>query len=167
MSDSGKKKLDAVFVDDFCAVELNGMWFLRTVRSNDYMLVYGTKCPAGVKQRNNLRAKFNRLQKQQRTPRRSKQTEISSHTNYWYLDTPQKKDKMSKLKANFDASQRELDRLKQRLSDLTEQNGMIADGDLHTRSDLQSIVKRITKISVSFTLKVRSKDCFGSSRRLL
>jgi len=45
---------------------------------------------------------------------------------------------MSKLKAHFDASQREIDRLKQRLSDLTEQNGMIVDGDLH--SDLQSIV---------------------------
>ena len=86
MSDSRKKKLDAVFVDDFCAVELNGMWFLRTVRSNDcHMLVHGTKCPACVKQRNNLRAKFNRWQKQQRTPRRSKQTEISSHTNYRYV----------------------------------------------------------------------------------
>ena len=63
MSDSRKKKVDAVFVDDFCAMELNGMWFLRTVHSNDcHMLVHGTKCPACVKQRNNLRAKFNRWQ---------------------------------------------------------------------------------------------------------
>ena len=157
MSDSGKKKLDAVFVDDFCAVELNGMWFLQTVHSNDcHMLVHGTKCPACVKQRNNLRAKFNRWQKQQRTPRRSKQTEISSHTNYRYVcGHPAEEGIMSKLKAHFDASQREINRLKQCLSDLTEQNGMIMDRALH--SDLQSIVNEnkqdISKLHPEGTFK--------------
>ena len=39
---------------------------------------------------------------------------------------------MLKLKAQFDASQREIDRLKWHLSDLTEQDGMVVDRDLHS-----------------------------------
>ena len=71
-----------------------------------------------------------------------KHTAVSSHTNYCYLRTPQRKERMSKLKSEVKSKRKEVERLKLRLREVTAQCGICVEKQLE--DDLENIMQEKT-----------------------
>ena len=80
---------------------------------------------------------------QQRRLDTEKHTSVSSHTNYRYLRTPQRKQRMSNLRAEVKTKRNEVERLKLKLKEATEKRGICVEKQLE--DDLQTVMLEKTK----------------------
>ena len=94
-----------------------------------------------------LRSGLNRLLKQQQEGQNDNRIEISSHTNYRYLNTPEKIQRMHSLRNAVRLSRRKIRDLQYRLDRLIEVNGVKLDEQTH--DGLLSIMKRSQNKSTS------------------
>lgn len=66
-------------------------------------------------------------------------TELSSHTNYRYFNTPEKVNRLEKLHKHARTSQQRIKRLKKKIASIVEDKGVEVDKEIH--EDLSSIMK--------------------------
>ena len=125
------------FVDSFAPVTLNGETFKKTVHTSQCeVLVCGGKCKSCSSYRI-LRLLHNRWCKRHSDEISS----LSSHTNIWYLNTPEKKAKISSLRKRVQNAEREVAKLKEKVHILM-QHGQNVDLGLH--EDLTAIMQEST-----------------------
>ena len=95
-------------VDSYAPVQLNDIKYTQTVRNGLYeVLVNGTKCSHCVAYRATLRKAYHRWSaKRHDSP--SRHTSSTSHTNFRYLNTPEKQQRYKNLKARSNAAERKL-----------------------------------------------------------
>ena len=94
-----------------------------------------------------LRSGLSRLLKQQEEGQHENRSEISSHTNYRYLTTPEKIQRMHSLHNAVRLSRRKISDLQCRLDRLIEVHGVKLDEQTH--DGLLSIMKRSQNKSTS------------------
>ena len=122
-------------VDHYASVTLNGEHHHVTVRTGSCELVgKSQKCSSCKSYRDTLRAMYNRWCKR----RTCEMSDTSSHSNERYLNTPEKKAKMSKLKQRAHMAEKEIQKLRVRIAELTQQQGDSIDPILH--GDLLTIM---------------------------
>ena len=97
---------------------VEGKIFDKTIQSSACeVIVKSKKCSACVSIRGTLRKSYHWWKKQiSLSPRRHIST--FSKTNFWFLNTPEKKRRYSNLRARFDAKMKEMERMKSRISAL-------------------------------------------------
>ena len=134
-----KDKHTVAFLDRYALVTLNGETYSETVRSSSCELItHGIKCSSCIAYRDPLRVLYNRWTKQKnRSP--SKQTDSCSRTPFSSLSTPERRERFSNLKSRMKAAERKLKRLREKIKEATERNGVSLDGDLH--HDLEQIME--------------------------
>ena len=144
LADSRKGKFQSItnstvaFTDTTYPVFLNGEVYPRTIRTTACeILVHGPKCEACKKYRSSLRSLHSQWVHQLKTNSEN-HTAVSSHTNYRYLRTPQRKERMSKLRAEVKTKRNEVERLRSRLKEVTEKRGICVEKQLE--DDLQTIM---------------------------
>ena len=156
LADSRKGKFQSVsnntvaFTDTTYPTSLNGEVYASTVRTTSCeILVHGPKCEACKKYRSTLRSFYSQWMQQRRLDT-EKHTSVSSHTNYCYLRIPQRKERMSNLRAEVKTKRNEVERLKLKLKEATEKRGICVEKQLE--DDLQTIMLEKTKeISEKYT----------------
>lgn len=121
----------AAYVDANCAVELNGQTYNETIRSSRcHLLIRGMKCSECVSYRDTLRSIHHRWSKKQsKSP--SKATSTHTHTNERWLNTPQKKEKVSRLKSRMRASEKRAKYMAEKIKESMDNKGMQVDDPLH------------------------------------
>ena len=119
---------------DSSPVEINGTKYSRTIRSSNCDIIAAGKCCACRTYRTNLRSIYQRWKKRNATP----EIDLQSHCNERYLNTPQKKMKISKLRSRTHNLQKEISVLQKKIDELINMHGQQLDQDLH--SDLHSIM---------------------------
>ena len=144
LADSRKGKFQSItnstvaFTDTTYPVFLNGEVYPRTIRTTACeILVHGPKCEACKKYRSSLRSLHSQWVHQLKINSEN-HTAVSSHTNYRYLRTPQRKERMSKLRAEVKTKRNEVERLRLRLKEVTEKRGICVEKQLE--DDLQTIM---------------------------
>ena len=124
-------------------IVLNGQICSRTIRTTSCeILIHGSKCEACRKYRPSLRSMHSQWVRQLRSSP-EKNTDVSTHTNYRYLRTPQRKEQMSKLRAEVRRQRNEVKRLRSMLNEAMEQEGIVVDKQLE--NDLHTIMLEHTK----------------------
>ena len=134
-------------VDDYASVKMNGYLFSKTIRINKCeLLIHGVKCHSCSTYNN-------------RWLRRSSAdiSDCSSHANVQYMNTPEKKQKIAKLKKQAKSAEVDLQKLKVKLKELTQNQGEIIDGAFH--DDLFGIMQENNE-------EVKKKYLEGSFQRL-
>ena len=125
--------------DDYCPVTLHGELYSSTIRSTKCeLLANDVKCSACKKYRGVLRSMHNRSLKQDN----EKRSDVSSHTNYRYLKTPDRRKRMRQLKDHLDQSRKENETLKLKIQQLQEKHGINTDEPL--KIDLERIMEDST-----------------------
>ena len=122
-------------VDSYYPVTLNSEQYLTTVRTTACsVLTRNPKCDACKKYRAVLCALTCRRKQRGEL---NEAVNLSSHTNYRYLNRSQLQGRMSNLKTTVNYQKREVAHLKTQIRTLTAQNGIEVDnefqGDLQTR----------------------------------
>ncbi len=156
MINAKKGKLLSVKGDVTCYLDENPVKFkgkkypqtLRTVNCNTFAI---GRCGSCVKYRPNLRSIYKQWSK-------SCTANVSSHCNERYLNTPEKKEKSSKLHSKLNAMDKQISRLNVKIRNLVEARGEPVDDHLH--SDLRTIMGENTE-------KVCNEFPKGSFPRLL
>ena len=124
----------SAYLDNDNPLVVNGKLISQTIRSSKCELTGSTCCDHCKKYLYNLRAMYHRWSK--RSAGAPSSPDI--HTNERYMNTPQKKVKMSKLRDRVRAAELEVARLQAKIDKPTETQGVSVDGDLH--SDLLAIM---------------------------
>ena len=125
---------------DNCSVALNGQLYPITVRTSSCEVISTSeKCTACKAYRSTLRAMYHRWCKRSTC----ELSDTSSHSNERYLNTLEKKAKMSKLRVRARAAEKKVDQLRSRIRELTEQRGEVVDKQLH--GDLLEIMSENTE----------------------
>ena len=123
-------------LDNYAPVVLNGEPFTETIRTVACeMLVQGVKCSSCKSYRATLRKIYSRWSS--REP--SSFTETTSHVNERYLNTPEKKAKMMKMKKRVHSAESEIIKLQKTIKKLNQEQGEKLDNLLH--DDLLCIMK--------------------------
>ena len=103
----------AASMDQYAPVALNGAHYRATVRTGSCELVSTSqKCSSCKSYRDMLRAMYNRWCKR----RTCDLSDTSSHSNERYLNTPEKKAKMSKLKERARAAEKQVQNLRAKIT---------------------------------------------------
>ena len=110
----------AAYIDRNAAVEISGQMYSETIRSSKcHLLIRGTKCPQCVSYRDTLRSIHHRWSKKQnQSPSRVASTH--SHANERWLNTPQRKAKVSRLKSRMRLSEKRVQYLEEKIKESTE-----------------------------------------------
>ena len=147
----------AAYLDTNCAVELNGQKYTETVRSSKcHLLIRGTKCSECVAYRDTLRSIHHRWSKKQnQSP--SKVTSTHSHANERWLNTPQRKEKVLRLKSRMRASEKRVKYMEDKIKESTERKGVQVDDPLHVG---------LNQIMSDHTREIQKKYEEGSFHRL-
>lgn len=121
----------AAYIDCNAAVTLKGQTFGQTVRSsNCKILVPNGKCSACVTYRDSLRAMHHKWTKRQdESP--SKVTSTHSHVNERWLNTPQKKTKLARVKLRLRASEKKSAYMKEKIKEILSEKAVEVDNQLH------------------------------------
>lgn len=125
-------------LDDYAPVVVDGAVLAKTVRTAKCELLLdgdNIKCTACKTYRATLRTLYNRYLHRSS----DKISDVSSHVNIRYMNTPEKKAKISKLKKRAQSAERELSKLQAVVKQLSEKQGECVDDVLH--GDLVSIMK--------------------------
>ena len=99
----------------------------------------GSRCQICKQYRNVLRSGLNRLLKQQQQPN-SESTGASSHTNYRYLTSSQKDQRMRNLHNEVRKKERQIQSLHKKVEDIIREEGVKVDSNMH--SDLLTIMNK-------------------------
>ena len=117
-------------IDQHAPVSFNGQNFLVTVRTESCEIITNSKnCSSCKLYRNTLHAMYNWWCKRQTNQVCTSDT--TSHSNEHYLNTPEKKAKMSKLKERDHVAEKQVQKLRATIRDLTQKQGESVDNDLH------------------------------------
>ena len=116
-------------------VEMNGKRYPRTIRSSKCELIGSIKYVSCRNYHSNLRSMYHRWMKHSEDSRNS----LHSHTNERYMNTPQKKAKISRLRNRAHVAEQEVAKLREKIERLSIIQGENLDEDLH--SDLSDIMK--------------------------
>ena len=127
---------------------------LHYLYMNCELFVRGTKCESCKQYRCSLRSMSSQ---QKKMLHNDTSTSLSSHTNYRYLHTPQRKKRMSALKSEVSRRQKEVARLKSKLKETTEKCGVFVEKELE--DDLETIMHEKTA-------EISEKFASGSFQRL-
>ena len=152
LADSRKGKFQSAnqstvaFTDAYFPIHLNGEVYSRTVRTTDCeLLVHGSKCDSCKQYRSTLCSLHSRKVSQPK----SDSTVVSSHVNFRYLRTPERRKRMTRLKAAVDSKTaevnrktKEIEQLKSRLRETTERCGIHVGKELE--DDLAKIMEEKT-----------------------
>ena len=131
------------YKDDYNVVYLNGDVYPSTVRTSKCeLLVNEVKCDSCKQYRGVLRALCSR-QCKTTTKVLQERTQISSHTNYRYLDDEEKNERMGHLRAEVVQNRREIKQLKEKVATLHEKKSIEVDEMLH--EDLESIMTEMNE----------------------
>ena len=151
-----KSKLNTIIahLDTAAPVTCDGTLYMSTVRRCDCeILTTDVRCVTCKAFRPSLRKIC------LRTSGRSSSavTDTTSHVNVRYMNTPEKREKISKMKRRVSAAEREVVKLQNRIETLTQEYGETVDEDFH--EDLLSIMQTNSK-------QVRDAYPEGSFKRL-
>ena len=130
---------DATTLDDYDPVELDGQLYTKTIRPStcEVLIEGGAKCTSCKNYRAVLRKIYARW-----SARQSEQiSDTRSHINEQYMNTPEKKAKLDKMKKRVHEAESEVRKLQQKIEQLTREQGESIDSDLH--GDLLGIMKDI------------------------
>ena len=158
LADSRKGKFQSAnqstvaFTDAYFPVRLNGEVYSHTIRTTACeLLVHGSKCDTCKQYRSTLCSLHSRKVSQPK----SDSTAVSSHINFRYLRTSERRKRMTRLKAAVDSKTaevnrktKEIERLKSRLRETTERCG------IHVGKELEN---DLTKIMEEKTDEIRQK----------
>ena len=125
-------------LDDYAPVVVNGMVLTKTIRTVKCELLLDgdcVKCTSCKSYRATLRTLYNRF-----LHRSSDMiSDASSHANIRYMNTPEKKKKISNLKKRVQSAEKELSKLQAKVKQLTQKQGESVSDALH--DDLRSIME--------------------------
>lgn len=125
--------------DDYCPVSLHGELYSSTIRTTRCeLLVNDVKCGTCKGYRSVLRSIYNRSLKHDS----EKNSRVTSHTNYRYLNTPERRSRMRQLKSDLDQSKRQIETLKSKIQRLQKEHGIDIDKPLE--NDLERIMEEST-----------------------
>lgn len=128
----------SAILDEYAPLVCNHEVYRATIRSAQCELVTsGVKCKSCQMYRPTLRKLYTRW-----SERSSRLTDASSHTNFRYLNTPEKKEKVAQLKRRVVVVESEVRKLQAKIENLTQQLGNSVDSGLH--GDLLDIMKENT-----------------------
>ena len=113
-------------------VEFNGKKYALTIRTANCNIIAAGRCSACKKYRANLRSIYKQWTK-------LCTASASSHCNERYLKTPEKREKISKLRSKVNALDKRISRLKEKVATLIESRGEPVDDELC--SDLSTIMQ--------------------------
>lgn len=120
-------------------VRLNGKEYPRTVRySKCDLLISGSKCSPCVNYRDSLRKLCHRWTCQNST----RQESTSSKANFRYLKTPERKKRYTNLRTRLTTTEREVQRLKDKIVKLTKKDGISLPEE--TNNDFEMIMTECT-----------------------
>ena len=155
----------SAYLDQSMAVAMDGESYSETVRSAKCELItHGVKCSECVNYRGTLRSLYQRWQKINSPSRKRKRSEVDSHVNYRYLNTPEKRIRLANLRNKTRALHRQVDQLKLRIKKLAEVNGVCLDKDMDT--DMRTIMNTMIPYVLPTHLN-HLNTYFGSSRESL
>lgn len=90
---------ESAYLDQSVTIHLDGCVHSETVRSATCELITNElKCGGCAGYRSTLRALYGRWQKINSPSRKQKRSEIDSHANYRYLNTPEKKKQLTNFR---------------------------------------------------------------------
>ena len=124
-----------------CAGEvcISGQHYSETVRASTCeLLTTSPRCGQCEAYRNTLRSLHHKFVKHQ-TISPSRHTNVSSHTNYRYLNTPQKQTRMKVLKQTLDSAKQKIAYFQEQIKQSIDKNGVLLDEQLN--SDHSDIMK--------------------------
>ena len=125
----------AASIHQYAPIAVNGEHYRATVRMGSCEMVSTSqKCTSCKSYRDTLRAMYNRWCKR----RTCDLSDTSSHSNERYLSTPEKKAKMSKLKQRVRVAEKQVQNLRAKIKELTQQQGDDVDANLN--ADLLGIM---------------------------
>ena len=117
----------------------NGSVCTKTVRSSHCELMTDQdKCSNCIAYRKNLRALHARNQKES-IQSKHERVEASSHTNYRYLSSPEKKARMTNLHTKTKVLTQQVDQLRKTIKDLTALNGINLEPTID--ADIRGIIE--------------------------
>ena len=151
-----KDKLNTIIarMDTAAPVTCDGKVYTSTVRRCDcQILTTEIRCVTCKAFRPSLRKMC--LRTSERSS--SAATDTTSHVNVRYMNTPEKREKISKMKRRVSVAEREVVKLQKRIETLTQEHGETVDGEFH--DDLLSIMQNNSK-------EVREAYPVGSFKRL-
>ena len=127
----------SAYMDSYSPVSLNGQLFQKTVRTSSCeLLSTAQKCSLCKSYRNTLRAMYHQWSKKSGNVA----CDTSSHSNYRYLNTPEKKAKMYKLKQRATIAEKKISSLQTKIKQLTKKEGVALDVELN--DELLSVMKK-------------------------
>ena len=146
------------YIDKTASVVLNGQSYSRTVRSSQcHILTSSIKCPDCVSYRDSIRSMYHRWQTRiNASPSRS-QSSSHCHVNDKWLNTPQRKAKLSKLQHRTKLADTKIKYLQKKIAASIEKRGVDVDDSLQT--GLEKIIAEQTNI-------VRKQYAVGSFHHL-
>ncbi|SMN01853.1 hypothetical protein SPONN_126 [uncultured Candidatus Thioglobus sp.] len=128
------------YIDEHAPTTLGDDCYQATIRMTSCeLLTRGTKCSKCKSYRGTLRAMHNRWVKRNACDMSSP----TSHSNERYLNTPQRKQKMSKLKKRLVMAERQVNKLAAKIEEFTQTQGTSVDPGLH--SGLLSVMNDSTE----------------------
>lgn len=131
--------VQSAYLDQSMTVSMDGQSYSETVRSAKCELItHGVRCSECVNYRSTLRSLYQRWQKINSPSRKRQQSDVDSHTNYRYLNTPEKRMRLANLRNKTRALHRQVDQLKLQIKKLTEVNGICLDKDMD--ADMRTIM---------------------------
>lgn len=121
------------FVDRNAVVQLDGNNYAETIRVSECQLLIGTskKCQNCVAYRSILRSMYHRWLKQQSKSPSSQVVSSTSHANDRWMCTPQRKEKVSKLKSRMRLCEKKVKYIKAKIGESVTKKGINADDSLH------------------------------------
>lgn len=121
----------SAYIDSNASVQLNGQTFTQTIRSSKCKVISSSgKCSECVGYRDTLRAMHHRWAKRQRESP-SKLNSTHSRANERWLNTPQRKIKLTKLKSRLRATEKKTDYLKEKIKESMSKKAVQVDDELH------------------------------------
>ena len=140
------------YLDKYAPVTFNQQLFEETVRTSQCeMLVPGkAKCKSCKLYRHSLRTMYSRWLK-----RSSSVTDSDSHANIRYLNTPEKKQRISHLKKRVGSAEAKVERLKKQIERLNETQG------IHISDELGNDLVQIMTENREEINRAYSKDSFA------
>lgn len=135
----GKDGAFSAVLDTYAPVVCKGEMYSSTIRTVKCELLSSSeKCRYCTTYRATLRKLHSRWSERSLSPL----NDTSSHANFRYLNTPEKKAKVTELKKRAQAAETENRRLQVKIERLTQQQGDNVDSDFHR--DLWGIMKENT-----------------------
>ncbi|KAL5457434.1 hypothetical protein EMCRGX_G034693 [Ephydatia muelleri] len=141
------------FIDSFFPVMFEDEMYSRTLRCNECeLLVTNNRCDTCKQYRCTLRALHSQWLRQQK--KTANHASISSHTNFRYLKTPERQQRIRRLRNEIVNKRKEVERLKSYVNVATEQH------EIYIEEALEKDIKQIMEEKSNEIRKTYQADSF-------